>query len=430
VLRFPSWRAPLDWLFLLCVIVLTADVLVPEIFGNGKTKDYPLWYWAGQQVLHGLNLYPSDPNTPFEFIYPPLPAVLLAIPAWFGKIPLYLCLSLLNAVAWWMTGQFSNAMTGSGRTPGPWLFALPSFVTITFIFDMFDLGQPNLMLLALMLYGFWLIREARPWFAGSMFALATAIKVFPVAVLPYLLWRRQWKAVASTLVFLVVFLFVLPAPFRGFEHNVTELKTWYRGMVASGSEKGFGQRDEQNWSWVNQSIIAVTHRLTRPINYNQDDPRKPPRYMNVVDVSFKTANLIVVAISLAIGLGYIVVMPPASRRTERSDAEELGILFCLMTVASPLARQYYFMWLFFPMTVLIHRAAYDPRPNVRAGTWALLAVAGILLLLALPLFPIDLQAWGNNLAATAVLSLGLVWHILHPPALSPAAGKLQPDATE
>jgi Glycosyltransferase family 87 len=430
VLRFPSWRAPLDWLFLLCVLVLTADVLVPEIFGNGKTKDYPLWYWAGQQVLHGLNLYPSDPNTPFEFIYPPLPAVLLAIPAWFGKIPLYLCLSLLNAVAWWMTGQFSNAMTGAGRPPGPWLFALPSFVTITFIFDMFDLGQPNLMLLALMLYGFWLIRETRPWFAGSMFALATAIKVFPVAVLPYLIWRRQWKAVASTLVFLVVFLFVLPAPFRGFEHNVTELKTWYRGMVGSSSEKGFGQRDEQNWSWVNQSIIAVTHRLTRPINYNQDDPRKPARTMNVVDVSFKTANLIVIAISLAIGLGYIAVMPPASRRTERSDAEELGILFCLMTVASPLARQYYFMWLFFPMTVLIHRAAYDPRAGVRAGTWALLAVAGILLLLALPLFPIDLQAWGNNLAATAVLSLGLVWHILHPPALSPAAGKLQPDATK
>jgi hypothetical protein len=229
------------------------------------------------------------------------------------------------------------------------------------------------------------------------------------------------------LVFLGVFLFVVPAPVRGFQHNVAELKTWYEGMVASGSEKGFGQRDEQNWSWVNQSIIAVTHRLTRPVNYNQDDPGKPARTMNIVDVSFKTANLIVVAISLALGLGYIAVMPPASRRTERSDAEELGILFCLMTVASPLARQYYFLWLFFPMTVLMHRAAFDPRPNVRAGSWALLAVAGILLLLALPLFPIDLQAWGNNLAATAVLAAGLVWHILHPPdALSPPTGGLQP----
>lgn len=430
MLRYPSLRAPLDWLFFLCVIVLTADVLVPEIFGNGKTKDYPLWYWAGQQVLHGRDLYPSDPGAQFEFIYPPLPALLLAVPAWFGKVPLYLCLSAINAVAWWMTAQFANAMTGAGRPPGPWLFALPSFVTITSIFDMYDLGQPNLLLLALMLYGFWLLREARPWFAGSMFALAIAIKVFPVAVLPYLVWRRQWKAVASTLVFLFVFLFVLPAPFRGFEHNAAELKTWYRGMVGSSSEKGFGQRAEQNWSWVNQSIIAVTHRLVRPVNYNQDDANKPARTMNVIDVSFRTANLIVAAVSLAIGLGFLAVMPPASRRTERSDAEELGILFCLMTVASPLARQYYFMWLFFPMTVLMHRAAFDPRPGARVGTWALLACAGILLLLALPLFPIDLQAWGNNLAATAVLAAGLVWHILHPPpALSAPAAALQPDSS-
>ena len=52
-------------------------------------------------------------------------------------------------------------------------------------------------------------------------------------------------------------------------------------MVASSSGKGFGQRDAQNWSWVNQSIIAVTHRLTRPINYNQDDPTRPARTMNV-----------------------------------------------------------------------------------------------------------------------------------------------------
>ena len=430
-LRWPSLRKPLDVLFLLCCVVLTADVLVPEIWGNGKTKDYPLWYWAGQQVLSGGDLYPSDLGKIFDFIYPPLPAVLLALPAWFGKIPLYICLSLLNIVAWWMVGQFSNAMTGSGRIPGPWLFAVPGFVTITFVFDQFDLGQPNLMLLAMMLYGFWLLQRARPWMAGSMFALATAIKVFPVAVLPYLVWRRDWKAVAGTLIFLGLFLFVVPGPIRGFEHNAAELKTWYRGMVGSSSEKGFGQRDEQNWSWVNQSIIAMTHRLTRPVNYNQDDPHKPARTMNIANLDFKTANLVVLAISLAIGLGFIAVMPPASRRTERSDAEELGILFCLMTVASPLARQYYFMWLFFPIAILVHRAAYDPRPTVMAATWGLLALSGGFMLLSLPPFPTDVQAYGNNLAATAVLVAGLVWHLKHPPetvpaALSPPAGELKP----
>jgi Glycosyltransferase family 87 len=413
VLRYPSLRAPLDILFLLCCIALTADVLVPELWGSGKTKDYPLWFWAGQQVLQGRELYPSDPSAYFEFIYPPLSAVLLAIPSWFGKLPLYALLSLLNAVAWWMTAQLSNAMTGSGRTPGPWLFALPGFATVTFVFDMFDLGQPNLVLLAMMLLGFWLLQHERPWMAGGMFALATAIKVFPVAVLPYLVWRRRWASVASMAVFLGILLFVVPAPVRGFQHNVSELKTWFQGMVGSSSEQGFGQRSEQNWSWVNQSIIAVTHRLTRPVNYNQDNPAKPSATMNLVDVSFKTANWIVLAISLAIGLGFIAAMPARSRMTPRSDAEELGILFCLMTVASPLARQYYFMWLFFPATVLIHRAAYDPRAAVRTGTWLTLAIAGLLLCLSLPVFPNDLQAYGNNLAATALIAGGLVWHILH-----------------
>jgi Glycosyltransferase family 87 len=422
-------RAPLDLLFLVCCIALTADVLVPEIWGSGKTKDYPLWFWAGQQVLQGKDLYPSDPNSYFDFIYPPLSAVLLALPSWFGKVTLYTCLSLLNVAAWWMTGQLSNAMTGSGRTPGPFLFALPGIVTVTFVFDMFDLGQPNLVLLALMLYGFWRLQHGRPWMAGSMFALATAIKVFPVAVFPYLIWRRQWATVASMVVFLGAFLFIVPAPIRGFQHNVSELKTWYQGMIGSSSEKGFGQRGEQNWSWVNQSIIAMTHRLTRPINYNQEDPAKPPRTMNLVNLDFKTANLLVLAISLVIGLGYIAVMPRHSRRTARSDAEEVGILFCLMTVASPLARQYYFMWLFFPITILIHRAVFDARARVRGWTWATLAIAGLLMSLSLPVFPNDIQAYGNNLAAAAVIAAGLVWHILHP-LTETAAGPIQPAALQ
>jgi hypothetical protein len=421
VLKYPSSRAPLDVLFLICCIVLTADVLGPEILGNGKTKDYPLWFWAGQQVLHGGDLYPGEAEGFFNFLYPPLSAILLAIPSYFGKIPLYVCLSILNAAAWWITVQLSNAMTGADKAPPPWLAALPAIVTVSFVFDMFDLGQPNLVLLAMMLLGFWLLQHGRPWASGSLFALATAIKVFPVAVLPYLVWRRHWASAAGMAVFIGLFLFVVPAPVRGFQHNIAELKTWYRGMVGSSSEQGFGQRGEQNWSWVNQSLIAMTHRLTRPVNYNQDNPAKPPAYMNLVDLDFKTANWVVIGVSIAIGLGFVAVMPPASRRTPRSDAEEIGILFCLMTVASPLARQYYFMWLFFPLTVLMHRAAFDPRPAIRRATWAVLAIAGLLVCLSLPVFPHDLQAFGNNFLATAALCLALAWHLLNPPK-APSSG--------
>ncbi len=414
-LRYPSFRQPIDVLFLIACLALTAVVLVPEIAGNGKTKDYPLWFQAGQQVLKGSDLYPADPNAYFAFLYPPLTAILLAVPSWFGKIPLYLVLSFVNCVAWWMTGQLSNAMAGSGRVAGPWLAALPGFVTLSFVFDMFDLGQPNLVLLAMMLGGFWLIERGRPVAAGSLFALATAIKVFPIAVLPYLLWRRRWLSAASMAAFLAVFLVVLPAPIRGGQRTLDELTTWARGMVGTSSEKGFGQRETQNWSWVNQSIIAVTHRLVRPVNFNQDDVGKPAQYMNIADVDYKTANWIVLAVSGLIGFGFIAVLPSRARTTPRSTADELGILFCLMTVASPLARQYYFIWLFFPVTVLMHRAAFDPRKMVRQATWAVLLAAGAFMVLSLPAFPKIFQALGNNLAATAILIAALAWHLRHPP---------------
>ena len=130
---------------------------------------------------------------------------------------------------------------------------------------------------------------------------------------------------------------------------------------------------------------------------------------------------VVLAVFSAIGLGFIAVVPRRARTTPRSQAEELGILFCLMTVASPLARQYYFIWLFFPMTVLMHRGAYDARAGARLVTGAALGAAGLLLCLSLPIFPNDLQAYGNNLAAAAVIAGALVGHILYPPQDSSAS---------
>lgn len=418
VFRWPSLRRPMDVLFLIACALLTADVLIPEIFGHGKTKDYILWHWAGQQVLRGAPLYDATAaDGGLRFIYPPFAAVLLALPSWFGKIPFYLGLCVVNSVAWTLTSQLCNAMANPAKPTPDWLAALPSLALITFIFDMYDLGQPNLLLLCIVLFGFWTMQKGRPWIAGGLFALATAIKVFPVAVLPYLLWRRQWAASSAMVIFTLLFLYVVPAPFRGFERNAAEMQTWSTAMIGASSEKGFGQRDAQNWSWINQSIVAITHRLVRPVNYVQDDLQRPPAFMNVVTVDYRTANIILLALCGLIGLGFVASLRPRSALTARAQAEEFGVLFCLMTVASPLARQYYFVWLFLPLTVLMHRAADDLRPRVRIGTWGLIGVTFALMLLSLPIFPVAFQAWGNNFWATVLLGCGLIWHMHNPPVL-------------
>jgi hypothetical protein len=49
--------------------------------------------------------------------------------------------------------------------------------------------------------------------------------------------------------------------------------------------------------------------------------------------------------------------------------------------------------------------------------------------LSLRAFPNDIQAYGNNLAATAVIAAALVWHILHP-LVETAAGLISPAALQ
>ena len=209
----------------------------------------------------------------FEFIYPPLPAVLLAIPPGSARsrfISACRCLNVGRLVD-------DRAVLPRDGGIGPEARALAGSAA--------RLRHHHLR-----------VRHVRSRPAQSRAAGADALRLLAAARASAPGWRAAclrspppsrcfrsrcfpiWSGGGSgrrpraCWCFSVMFLFVLPAPFRGFQHNVAELKTWYQGMVGSSSEKGFGQRDEQNWSWVNQSIIAMTHRLTRPVNYTQDDP--------------------------------------------------------------------------------------------------------------------------------------------------------------
>ena len=52
------------------------------------------------------------------------------------------------------------------------------------------------------------------------------------------------------------------------------------------------------------------------------------------------------------------------------------------------------------------------------------------MLLSLPIFPNDIQAYGNNLIATAILALALAWYLRHPAvAASSSLEKMPPVPT-
>ena len=409
--RPPFGTRTLAVLFVAANVILITMPLARELISpTGGQKDYPLWYFVGRMVLTGGDLYQPDRFGRFAFLYPPFAALLLAPFALFGPLFSILCVCLVNMASWWSSARLSDRLSAVVGRKAWWLVALPSVISLPFIFDMYDLGQPNLLLLAMMLAGMVLMQSGRSWSAGAMFAAAAALKAFPIAILPYLIWRRRWVSAVSMVLFTGAFLFLAPAPFRGFERNLADMKTWSQGMVFSSSEHGFGQRPEQNWSWKNDSLIAMTHRFVRPVNAEAEDPKAAPIYVNVLDLTYDQANLVVLGLAGLLGLGFVVAMPADRRRTPASDAAEFAILIALMTIASPLARAYYFVWLFYPFTLLVYRAALDPERQVRH-------VAGWSLAVSLALFTVGTSAlpwhWpqtlGNMFWATMVLLGALVW---------------------
>ena len=393
--------------------VLLVFVTVPiwhSVRGH-STKDYWVWFQTGQTVLQGGEIYP-DRWHKFPFMYPPACALFLAPISALGLTGLVIVLALVNAAAWIGSIIFSVRLaTGRSGRADLLVYIIPGLVMGAHVWGNFLLGQPSLVLLALMLGAFLCLQRKRDWTAGGLIAVAAAIKAFPVMALVYLIYRRYWIATASLLVTLAFLLIVLPLPFRGFAQATQDLGRWSTGMLFKYDETGVGQRLGRSNSWKNQSIWGVANRLLRHVEYDHKYEPHEPVYANVADLDFNTVNRIIVACALALGVAFVTVMPRAARRTPETDAIEFALLLLLMLVFTPLSFGYLFVWLLYPLTVVARRI-FDG-----TGSHAVLAACAgsalALLALSIP-FRVTAQTYGNALFATLLLFAGLsveLWRI-------------------
>ena len=113
------------------------------------------------------------------------------------------------------------------------------------------------------------------------------------------------------------------------------------------------------------------------------------------------------AASVALGLFYVAAMHRADASDWRVQSIEQAMLITMITIASPLSFNYMFLWLMFPLALVLRMAMEAPagtrREEVLLG-WFLAMVAA--LALAIPLLR-EAQAYGNLFFVGLVLILGL-----------------------
>jgi hypothetical protein len=402
----------------LAITIAVLGFLVITNYFRESTNDYGKWFRVGQIVLEGGDIYtPRDDGT-FRFMYPPTAAVVFGIVSYFGELPLIVVLVLLYSAAWVGSMLLSLFLaTGNAWRDHPLLYLIPGVCCLPYAAENFLLGQPNLLLLALMLEAFVCLRVGRQWSAGALVAFASAIKAFPVLAIGYLIYRRYWKASLSTLIFLLLLAVVLPSPFRGTGRNLEDLKTWTKGMLHHDTDS-IGQREQRAYSWSNHSLVAVAHRLLRPVNAHRK--RDQALFVNVADIDFKYITLGIVLTALCLCLFYILCMPPQSERTNSSDALEYAMLLLLILIFTPLAFTYFFVWLLYPLTVALHLVlTAPPRSPQRMRGWVWFWACVILLGFTLPITPLrPFQAAGSTLVACLLLIAGIGWKLSRQPAFT------------
>src|SRR5208337_1423229 len=216
------WRG-LVTLFLVLMVVFSVIPLTIDLLGK-PNKDYRVWYQVGVVIRQGMNIYP-DPATGrlFPFMYPPSAAAVLGFLSILGKHATTLVLVLAHSAAW--IGAIA-----------------PSLCIIALIHNTYLLGQPNLTLLTLLLAAFACLRLGREAPAGVLVATAAAIKAFPILALGYFVYRRMWRAALATVAALLVWLLVVPLPFRTPAQAMADLAVWSRGMVFTYNAHGIAQR--------------------------------------------------------------------------------------------------------------------------------------------------------------------------------------------
>jgi len=255
------------WWILIGTMLVFSAFPIANLFLGLSTKDYGLWYQVGLAVRQGLDVYPRpETGRLFPFMYPPSAAAMLAWVSLLGSTGTLLVLVLLNSVSWAACIGLSVWLAvGPGKKRHPLVVIVPSLSVIVLVYNIYLLGQPNLLLLAILLGAFACLRLGRQFSAGALLATAAAIKAFPILALGYLIYRRMWTASAATVAVLAAWLLVAPLTFRTHTQAIDDLVVWSQGMVFTYNTHGIAQRPFRSYSYKNQSIMALAHRLLRDV---------------------------------------------------------------------------------------------------------------------------------------------------------------------
>jgi hypothetical protein len=337
-------------LALVALCVITARYAGKAMRGN----DFGAYYAAGQAVLNGENIYAVASPKAREYLYPPTLAVLLAPFTVMPERVLALPWTLLSLAA--IGGSLflcTRAVGARGREA--WIVALLSLLCVFRPIDSeLGNGQANNLVILCLALMVWLFAGDKKLHAGIALAGGICLKVSASFVCGYLLFKREWRALAGTALGLVFLLGVVPSlalgPRGALEINlawVDKMARPYAGVPAAVREIS---RENPGHAPGHSLRPMVFRLLTWTDAASHWDE---PIFLNVASLTPEVAEN--VYRTLALALLVIATAAWSWRRAAPRDRFLLEISLCLATMLliAPVSRKAHFITAMIPFAVCI-----------------------------------------------------------------------------
>ena len=363
------------WLLAGTSLLVVALVVTAIIASTGR-NDLDIFLAAARDLLHGDNMYTKKYVDGFSYFYSPLFALmtsaLLPLDIRLAKLLWGFAIIIASARCWIIIKRdLPEALTQTQRKA-------ILFFALLFLFqalrDNINSSQVTPFVLWLSLEGLHRIRS-RQWILGAfLIALGIDMKLIPLVLLPYLLYRREWRSAALTVAFAVALQFI-PAIVVGWQYELDLLRTRWT-MIDPSDVRHVLDEEEP-------STIALGSLLSAYLSSEGGNPYTLdlPRNIAALDVRTISMLLTIGRLLLASLALYFLRWPPfvAARSRQQAWWEASYLLLCTVLIF-PHQRNYSMLlatpavvWIVCHMMMRFRRG----EPNTR--TWLALCVIVYLL---------------------------------------------------
>ena len=145
---------------------------------------------------------------------------------------------------------------GRRRGPPPWAVLIVVLLCARPLISDLQHGNVNIIVMFLVVSGLWALTKGRPLLAGAAIGLSIAVKVTPGLFLPYLAYKRRWRALMGCGLGIALSV-LLPTLVLGLKGNYNQHCNWYDFMIKPYATKGAVAYQGH----INQSLSALSMRL-------------------------------------------------------------------------------------------------------------------------------------------------------------------------